>query len=306
MNYYWLPFKDHRLHPDVLNRMECTDAILPFDNGLPAGFHHWGISATDRCWQDISYNDQIFVVGHGHLYSTNKISWQIDKDNIITLDICELVNKLANNLEHAKKYNLTINILACFSGNNITIFSKSLGYKLANQLKQREFNGQVVCYKGAIGTLGARGYQTGQSRVTAKCHILRSGVNTRGRTTAESAKIFIIEEEQVSSLTQGRAAESKQENQRSQEVKFTDPISSRYTMSRSELKSRGKFKHPDVAVFIVDEEYEFSCAAVLECPGNKMSENLTSQKPATVFFEKKSSDLTGGVVDSEEIIENEN
>ncbi|WP_036800819.1 hypothetical protein [Photobacterium marinum] len=187
MSYYWLPFRDENWHLDTISRMARADSILPFDDCSPAGRTRTGANRRNANWKDITLNDHLFVVGHGHKFSTNMISWKLNDAEHVTWTASELADRLAYNLTHAKNYNLTIHVLACFSGNNITFFSKSFGKKLAKKLRSRGFSGNLVCYKGGVGMLKARGHQTGSSRITAAPHfIFGSGADVKGKSTDNS------------------------------------------------------------------------------------------------------------------------
>ncbi|KXO07131.1 hypothetical protein AKG98_2700 [Moritella sp. JT01] len=207
MKYYWLPFEDKDWQLDMVRLAKSDDInskILPFESGVAANAC-FGLTARAGDWREIKAGDQIFVVGHGHKYQTDKMSWKLKVPNPAnptgptvpsskTWSHIELALHLSAKLGLLKKQNLTIHIYACFSGNNITVFSKSLGSKVTKELKGHRFNGKVIGYKGAIGMLKARGHQTGSSRITAAPHFSRfgSGPDMRGKATTDAITSWII------------------------------------------------------------------------------------------------------------------
>jgi len=201
MHYYWLPFKDEGWHNDIvkLGKLDTENIrILPFED-LKSGDAHKtpGLAALPGAWNNIQGDDHVFVVGHGHNFTTDKISWKLNDPAMPpskTWSVTELADNLATRLRTLKKANLTIHVYACFSGNNITICSKSFGKKLAKKLKPHGFNGRVIGYKGAIGMLKARGHQTGSSRLTAAPHFLcfGSGPDMRGKATHAATIAWVI------------------------------------------------------------------------------------------------------------------
>ncbi len=165
-NYYWLPFKDDDWHSDTIKRMNNSDYILPFLDGSSAARTRLGASGTAATWADVGSGDQLFIGGHGHKYSTEKITWVLPGNNT-SWTASQLAAAIKLNLTNGAQRKIDFHVLACFSANNITPFAKSFGSKFAAELKSRGFRGSVTAYKGATGMMAAQGHQTGTSRITA-------------------------------------------------------------------------------------------------------------------------------------------
>ncbi|PKF63503.1 hypothetical protein CW745_01235 [Psychromonas sp. psych-6C06] len=185
-NYYWLPFKDDGWHSDTLKRMNNNDFILPFLDGTSAARSSLGASRPAGAWSDVGSSDQLFIGGHGHKYSTEKITWVLPGNNK-SWTASQLASAIKLNLANGAQRKIDFHVLACFGANNITPLSKSFGSKLAKELKARGFRGTVTAYKGATGMLGAQGHQTGSSRITALPQFAFGGqASTTGPLTTES------------------------------------------------------------------------------------------------------------------------
>ncbi|MCP4321123.1 MAG: hypothetical protein GY951_06880 [Psychromonas sp.] len=183
-NYYWLPFKDEDWHSDTIKRMSNNDAILPFLDGTSASRTKLGASKPAGIWSEVGSGDQLFIGGHGHKYSTEKITWVLQKNNT-SWTASQLAAAIKLNLANGSQRKIDFHILACFGANNITPLSKSFGLKLTRELKARGFRGSVTAYKGATGMLGAQGHQTGTSRITALPQFALTGnASTTGPSTS--------------------------------------------------------------------------------------------------------------------------
>lgn len=185
-NYYWLPFKDEDWHSDTIKRMNKNDYILPFIDGTSAARTRLGASGTAGIWSNVGSGDQLFIGGHGHKYSTEKITWVLPGNNA-SWTASQLAAAIKLQLANGAQRKIDFHVLACFGANNITPLSKSFGSKLAKELKARGFRGSVTAYKGATGMLAAQGHQTGTSRISALPHFAFGGqASTTGPITSES------------------------------------------------------------------------------------------------------------------------
>ncbi len=185
-NYYWLPFQDNQWHRDTVSRMSRRDAILPFSDGASACRTLGGLSKPAAQWRDIGSGDQLFIAGHGHKYSTEKVTWVLENRNI-SWTANQLASAIKLNLANNSQRSIDFHILACFGANNITPFAKSFGSKLAKELKVRGLRGTLTAYKGATGLMAARGHQTGSSRITAASHLaFNRHPNTTGNATSDA------------------------------------------------------------------------------------------------------------------------
>jgi hypothetical protein len=185
-DYYWLPFQDDGWHNDTVGRMNSTDAILPFTDGTSASRTKLGSSRPAGQWSDIGSGDQLYIAGHGHKYSTEKVTWVLTNKNI-SWTATQLASAIKLNLANCGQRKIDFHILACFGANNITPLAKSFGSKLARELKVRGLRGTLTAYKGATGMMAARGHQTGSSRISAAPHFAFGGnASTTGTATKDA------------------------------------------------------------------------------------------------------------------------
>ena len=185
-NYYWLPFLDEAWHSDTVARMTHRDAILPFADGTAATRTRGGNSKPAGRWSDIGSGDQVLIGGHGHKYSTEKVTWVTANRNI-SWTASQLASAIKLNLANCGQRKIDFHILACFGANNMTPLAKSFGSKLAKELKVRGLRGTLTAYKGAIGMMAARGHQTGTSRITAMPYFaFGDGASTTGNPTKDA------------------------------------------------------------------------------------------------------------------------
>lgn len=185
-NYYWLPFKDEGWHSDTVARMSRSDAILPFLDGTAATRTRGGNSRPAGQWSDIGTGDQLFIGGHGHKYSTEKVTWVLGTGNV-SWTASQLASAIKLKIANGGQRKIDFHILACFGANNMTPLAKSFGSKLAKELKARGFRGSLTAYKGATGMMAARGHQTGTSRLTALPQFaFGDGASTTGNPTKDA------------------------------------------------------------------------------------------------------------------------
>jgi hypothetical protein len=165
--FYWLPFPDKGWHADTLARGDRRyDKMLPFLDGTDASRSASGVSLPAGAWSEIKEGDELWLPVHGHKYSTEIASWSVE-GKLISWTAPQFAEKLLEKLLWKGAYSLHYHLLACFGANNISLFAKSFGERLANAMTALNFQGTLTAYKGATGLAANRGHQIGTSRLTA-------------------------------------------------------------------------------------------------------------------------------------------
>lgn len=170
--------------------MSTDDAILPFADGTSAKRTKIGSSRPEGQWRDLGSGDQLLIAGHGHKYSTEKVTWVLANKKI-SWTASQLASAIKLNLANCGQRRIDFHILACFGANNMTPLAKSFGSKLARELKVRGIRGTLTAYKGVTGMMASRGHQTGTSRISAAPKLIFGGsVRTTGNPTKDAGVIW--------------------------------------------------------------------------------------------------------------------